>query len=124
MSDESGLFKCKICGSILEIVVPGHESGELENIEPLVAKTEGEGSPKHVPIIKRNGENVVIKVGEITHPSEAEHYIAFIELIDGDVSYRKTLKPGEEPKATFKVDTDINKLSAREYCTVHGLWKS
>jgi superoxide reductase len=125
MSDESGLFKCKTCGSILEIIVPGPKTNEnSDDIEQLVAKTEGEGAPKHIPIIERDGENVVVKVSEITHPMEAEHLICFIELIDGDVTYRKTLKPGEEPKATFKVDTDISKLRAREYCNLHGLWNS
>jgi superoxide reductase len=124
MADESGLFKCKTCESILEIVVPGPKSGELDDLEPLIAKSEGEGAPKHVPIIERDGENVVIKVSEIAHPMETEHLICFIELIDGDIIYRKTLKPGDEPKASFKIDTDISKLRAREYCNLHGLWKS
>jgi superoxide reductase len=124
MANESRLLKRKTCGTILEIIVPGPNPSEDPDIEPLIAKSEGEGAPKHVPIIERDGENVVIKVSEITHPMETEHLICFIELIDGDLTYRKTLKPGEEPKATFKVDTDISKLRAREYCNIHGLWKS
>jgi superoxide reductase len=123
MANEGLLLKCKLCGSIIEKVF-GSETGQSDDFELLETKHDGEGAAKHVPIIKRDGDNVIIKVGEITHPSENEHYIGFIELLDGDTTYRKNLKPGEEPEVTFKVDTDINKLKAREYCTVHGLWES
>ncbi|MDR2545093.1 MAG: desulfoferrodoxin [Methanobrevibacter sp.] len=124
MVEEGELLKCKKCGSVLEKLVQGPETVSLDDLEELKPKHDGEGSQKHVPILERNGDNVIIKVGEITHPMEAEHRICFIELIDGNVTYRKTLKPGEEPKAVFKVDTDISKLKAREYCNVHGLWEA
>ncbi|MDR2830032.1 MAG: desulfoferrodoxin [Methanobrevibacter sp.] len=124
MVEEGGLLKCKICGSVLEKVYQGPKTGKLDDLEELTPKHEGEGSQKHVPVLERDGDNVVIKVSEITHPMEIEHHICFIELIDGNTTYRKTLKAGEEPKAIFKIDTDINSLKAREYCNVHGLWES
>ncbi|MDR3222883.1 MAG: desulfoferrodoxin [Methanobrevibacter sp.] len=124
MVEESGLLKCKVCGSVLEKLVQGSETGKLDDFEELIPKHDGEGSQKHVPILEKDGSNVVIKVSEITHPMEVEHQISFIELIDGDITYRKTLKPGEEPQAVFKVDTDISNLKAREYCNIHGLWES
>ena len=34
---------------------------------------------------------------------------------------RKYLKPGEKPQAEFKSDSD--KVIAREYCNLHGLWQ-
>jgi superoxide reductase len=53
---------------------------------------------------------------------EEKHYIEWVQIIaDGDV-YRYFLKPGDAPEATFKIDA--NQVTAREYCNVHGLWKS
>ncbi|MEM1546298.1 MAG: desulfoferrodoxin family protein [Candidatus Methanomethylicia archaeon] len=36
--------------------------------------------------------------------------------------YRKLLKPDEKPEAFFEVKAE--KVSAMEYCNIHGLWKS
>jgi superoxide reductase len=53
---------------------------------------------------------------------EEKHWIEFIELIvDGKV-YRQFLKPGQSPEATFCIKAD--KVTAREYCNLHGLWKA
>ncbi|MEM3483617.1 MAG: desulfoferrodoxin family protein, partial [Candidatus Woesearchaeota archaeon] len=35
--------------------------------------------------------------------------------------FRKMLKPGDEPEAEFEVKEE--KLQARAYCNLHGLWK-
>ena len=35
---------------------------------------------------------------------------------------RKHLNPGDKPEAFFK--TDAEKVIVREYCNLHGLWKS
>ncbi|MBW2144236.1 MAG: desulfoferrodoxin, partial [Deltaproteobacteria bacterium] len=37
-------------------------------------------------------------------------------------AYRQFLNPGESPEAVFKFDAD--KISVREYCSLHGLWKA
>ena len=54
-----------------------------------------------------------------------EHYIMFIEAISKDKKYltRKYLIAGEEPKMDFKINKEDD-FSAREYCNIHGLWKS
>jgi len=53
---------------------------------------------------------------------EEKHYIEWVEIIaDGDI-YRKFLKPGDKPEAEFEIRPQ--KVSAREYCSIHGLWKS
>jgi superoxide reductase len=53
---------------------------------------------------------------------EEKHYIEWIQVIaDGEV-YRKFLKPGDKPQAIFCIKADD--IEAREYCNVHGLWKS
>jgi superoxide reductase len=56
---------------------------------------------------------------------EENHCIEWIEVIANDKIYRKTLKPGDKPEAEFKIDVnDISEVSAREYCSIHSLWKS
>ena len=49
-----------------------------------------------------------------------EHYIEFIEIMDGERICRKFLNPGEAAEAVF--DAFAPKKS-REYCNIHGLWK-
>jgi superoxide reductase len=39
----------------------------------------------------------------------------------GDKAYRRFLNPGEAPEATFALQAD--KVTARAYCNLHGLWK-
>ncbi|MCD6351257.1 MAG: desulfoferrodoxin, partial [Armatimonadetes bacterium] len=77
---------------------------------------------KHVPVVERQGGTVTVKVGSVAHPMEENHYIEWIEVIAGDRVYRKFLKPGDAPEATFEVEGDA--IVAREYCSVHGLWKA
>jgi len=52
------------------------------------------------------------------------HWIEWIELVVDGVSYRKFLKPGDEPVAEFCVSSSSDKVVAREYCNLHGLWKA
>ena len=53
---------------------------------------------------------------------EEKHYIEWLEIIaDGDIR-RKLFKPGDKPEAEFEVSPQ--KVAAREYCNIHGLWKS
>ena len=88
----------------------------------LEANTTDAATEKHVPVIEKSGDTVTVKVGSINHPMVDEHYIEFIELIaDGQV-YRKALKPGDAPEATFKVSAE--NVEARAYCNLHGLWKA
>ncbi len=53
---------------------------------------------------------------------EENHYIEWIEVVvDGKVC-RKFLNPGDPPEADFTLGPE--NIKAREYCTIHGLWKS
>ena len=63
-----------------------------------------------------------VKVGDVAHPMEDKHYIEWIELVAGDTAYMQFLNPGDTPEAVFKVDAD--QVTAREYCNLHGHWKS
>ena len=93
-----------------------------QSMELLAEKTEDVGLEKHVPVIEKTETGYLVKVGSIPHPMEENHYIEWIELIADGKYCRKFLKPGEEPEAFFEVKAE--KVSAREYCNIHGLWKS
>lgn len=124
MTQRKEIYKCTVCGNIVEVLHAG--IGELvccgQPMELLTEKTQDVGNEKHVPVIEKTPGGVKVKVGSIPHPMEEKHYIEWIELHADDVVHRKFLKPGEKPEADFPVAA--KKLSAREYCNVHGLWKS
>jgi len=77
---------------------------------------------KHVPVIEKTENGVRVKVGEVPHPMEEDHHIEWIEIIADGRSYRKFLKPGNVPEAEFEIRAE--EITAREYCNLHGLWKS
>ena len=79
---------------------------------------------KHVPSIdlQRDGHIIHVTVGEVEHPMLENHYIEWIELVECDKVQRKHLKPGEKPEAVFY--TDCKNVYAREYCNLHGHWRS
>ena len=99
-----------------------HREALVTVMKLLKEKTEDEGFEKHVPIVQKTEAGVNVKVGSIQHPMEENHYIEWIEVIEGDRVIRKHLKPGEVPDVTFNIDTAD--IIAREYCTVHGLWRN
>jgi superoxide reductase len=83
---------------------------------------------KHVPVIEPMPDGFLVRVGSLPHPMEVDHYIEWIELLiptqDGSVSasYRVFLNPGDKSEAFFPVKAA--KVSAREHCNKHGLWKA
>ena len=123
MAERMEIYKCEACGNIVEVLHGG--KGDLaccgQPMKLFKANTVDAAKEKHVPVVEKTADGVTVKVGEVAHPMEEKHYIEWIEIIaDGSV-YRQFLKPGDAPEATFKVTAD--QVTAREYCTLHGLWK-
>jgi len=77
---------------------------------------------KHVPVMERVGNKVKIRVGSVPHPMEQMHYIEWIEIVADGKTCRKFLKPEGKPEAEF--ETTAKNIQAREYCNIHGLWKT
>ncbi len=124
MTQRLEVYKCEICGNIVEVIHTGE--GELvccgKPMKLQAEKAEDQGKEKHVPVIEKTKNGILVKVGSIPHPMEEKHFIEWIEVIaDGRVC-RRFLKPGEAPEAAF--GTKAEKITVREYCSVHGLWKS
>jgi superoxide reductase len=118
------IYRCEVCGNIVEILHGG--KGQLVCCgQPMVLYKENTvdaATEKHLPVVETVVEGVKVRVGSVPHPMEESHYIQWIEIIDGDRLYREFLKPGGQPEAVFKAPGAG--VTAREYCNLHGLWKS
>jgi superoxide reductase len=117
------IYKCEICGNIVEVVHSGQ--GELVCCrQPMIVqqeKKEDAGSGKHVPVLLQNERKTIVSVGEELHPMQEDHFIEWIEIIlQNGKSFRVFLNPSDEPKAEFVFNEKIVKI--REYCNIHGLW--
>jgi len=124
MTEKLQIYKCKICGNIVEVLHEG--AGELVCCgQPMVLREENAvdaAKEKHVPVVEKTAGGVKVKVGSVAHPMEEKHYIEWIEIITDGKAYRQFLKPGDVPEATF--DIEAGDVTVREYCNLHGLWKA
>ncbi|MCX5800799.1 MAG: desulfoferrodoxin [Candidatus Eisenbacteria bacterium] len=123
MTAKLQVYKCEICGNIVEVLHEGQ--GELvccgQPMKLLVENTTDASREKHVPVIEKTPNGVKVKIGSVPHPMEEKHYIEWIQIMADGKSFRQFLSPGNAPEATFDIKAD--KIAAREYCNVHGLWK-
>ena len=124
MTEKMEVYKCAICGNIVEIVHGG--KGELvccgQAMNLFEEKTADTSQEKHVPFIKREEGRYIVRVGEnAMHPMEEKHWIEWIELIVGGAVYKKYLNSGDKPEAVFEVP-EGSAVFARELCNIHGLW--
>ncbi|MCL0058201.1 desulfoferrodoxin [Dehalococcoidia bacterium] len=124
MTELKQVYVCEICGNITEVLSTG--VGELvccgEPMDLQQEKAADAGREKYVPVIEETDSGIKVKVGDVPHPMEEKHYIEWVEIIAGGKSCRMFLSPGQKPEAEF--DIKPQKVTAREYCTIHGLWKS
>jgi superoxide reductase len=124
MTQRLQIYKCEICGNIVEVLHDG--AGELvccgQPMKLLVENTVDAAKEKHVPVIEKTAGGVKVRVGSVAHPMEEKHYIEWIEIIADGRAYRQFLKPGDVPEAVFNITA--NKIDAREHCNLHGLWKA
>ncbi len=120
MTNKFELYKCNICGNVIEILVSGDGhpvccGEEMERIEP---KNDNLNSPdlteKHSPVIEHN----MVKTEK--HPMEENHYIMFLQTISNDKNEITTKY--FYPSDKVIMNTCRNDISARSYCNIHGLY--
>ena len=125
MPEKMEIYKCEICGNIVEVLHGG--AGDLiccgQAMDKMEEQTADYATEKHVPVVQEIEGGILVKVGSVPHPMLNEHHIELVELIQGDLIFRRFLKPGDEPEVEFKKPESVEG-KAREYCNVHGLWKS
>ena len=125
MTKVNEIYKCSVCGNMVEVVHAG--GGELvccgQPMKLQNAGTTDGATEKHVPVIEKIEGGYRVKVGSVAHPMLEAHYIEWIELVCTECGkiMRKHLKPGDAPEAVF--ETKAEKVIAREYCNLHGLWE-
>jgi superoxide reductase len=127
MTEKGEIYRCKVCGNIIQVLNP--DVGELVcsgvPMELLNEQTSGTGEEKHVPVLEKTDEGVMVRVGEIPHPMEENHCIEWVEVMADDEVYLRFLEPGDQPLAEFPVDLDqVQEIKVRQYCSIHGLWES
>jgi len=124
MTELRQIYRCNVCGNMVEMIHTG--AGQLiccgQPMELKTANSTDGAVEKHVPVIEKKDGKILVKVGSVPHPMEEAHFIEWIEAIVDGIVCRKHLKPGDVPEAEFTIVGE--KIKAREYCNLHGLWKS
>ena len=119
-------YICEHCGSIIGMVkdsgVPLMCCGQ--KMTKMIPGTSDGAFEKHVPVYTVKDNIVSVTVGSVEHPMLDAHYIEWIAVETAKGAQRKTLKPGEAPKAEFALTADDSVVAVYEYCNLHGLWKS
>ncbi|HOO46031.1 MAG TPA: desulfoferrodoxin [Deltaproteobacteria bacterium] len=124
MTKRFEIYKCEVCGNIVEVLHEG--KGELvccgQPMKVFKENTVDAAKEKHVPVVEKTSDGFKVKIGSVAHPMEEKHYIEWIEVIADGKAYRQFLKPGDVPEAIFCIEA--KEITAREYCNIHGLWKA
>jgi superoxide reductase len=135
--DRDNVYKCEICGNIVELLHVG--GGELvccgQPMKLQEEKTGEEGTEKHKPVIVKDEKGcTVVKVGSVDHPMDEDHHIEWIEACVNGKTTRKYLLAGEKPIMSLcdcGTDCECGEdcscgrgvTAVRAYCNKHGLWK-
>ncbi len=126
MAEKRQVYKCELCGNIVEVLHGGE--GTLvccgQDMKLMKENTTDAAKEKHVPVIEKTDKGIKVKVGSVAHPMEEKHFIEWIELVADGKVFREYLKPGMAPEAVFCLCFTPKTLEAREYCNLHGLWKA
>lgn len=119
-------YKCDICGQIMASI--GEASNTLtccsQKMHEIIPCSTDGAHEKHVPVYEIHGHKVTVQIGEIEHPMLEEHYIEWICLVTCCGIQWRPLKPGDEPKACFRIKSSEKVIAVYEYCSIHGLWKA
>ena len=77
MTEKLQVYKCEICGNIVEVLHVG--AGELvccgQPMKQTVENTVDAAKEKHVPVIEKVPGGFKVKVGSVAHPMEEKHFI-------------------------------------------------
>lgn len=123
MKENVRFYFCSICGNVIGLI-----DGDMDHVtccgrkmELMRANTTDASQEKHVPVCEKVEDEIVVKVGEIEHPMEKEHYIMWIAQVSDNTTTRIRLYPEQGTEVRFKY---IPKSTVYAYCNKHGLWKT
>lgn len=118
-------YKCNRCGNIITFIenkgAPVKCCGE--KMQEIVPDSVDAAAEKHVPVLKSEGQKVVITVSSVQHPMLKEHYISWVVLETKQGCQLKELQPEQAPEVQFMLGEDDEAVTAYAYCNLHGLWQ-
>ncbi len=119
---ELKVYKCTVCGTTVEVLNGNGSSLTCcgEKMVEVIANTADAAAEKHVPFIEKFGDDIVVRVGEISHPMESDHYIMWVAMVCEWSVTKVSLKPSDNPEVRFKY---VPGSVIYAYCNKHGLWK-
>jgi len=119
------IYKCSICGNIVQILQEGEGNliccGKEMELLPI-QYDKNELGEKHTPKIEiKDGKKYVNVIG---HPMTDEHYIQFIETYSKDKNelHLKFFYPNEVPEVEVGGTYKNGEFNAIELCNIHNLW--
>jgi len=131
-------FVCGVCGHVEFDKAPEKcpvcKSPKTAFQEKDVIKTAKDEGPKekHVPVIKivktcgligEGCTDVHVKIGEVPHPMEPEHFITWVDLyVNKKWVERIILTPDCNPAASAHIKASSGKVTVIELCNIHGYW--
>ncbi|MBQ1467070.1 MAG: desulfoferrodoxin Dfx [Solobacterium sp.] len=121
---ELKVLRCEGCGKMV-ITLKDSKCPTKCCGEPMVeltANTTEAATEKHVPVVTRESNKILVNVGSVDHPMIPEHYIEWVALVS-DKGFRIAyLEPGQQPCVECLEDEKVEAVYA--YCNLHGLWKT
>ena len=123
--NEKKYYICPVCGNIVEVVSASGVNVKCcgKNMEEIIPGTVEASREKHIPVVKVEGDRVIVDVGSVAHPMSEEHSILWVALETDKGVQRKYLEVGSEPKVEFLLTGDKAR-AVYAYCNLHGLWKA
>lgn len=121
MTKRSQIYKCEVCGNIVEV----HRAGTgalwccMQGMSLYKESTSDAMTEKGESAIEETGGGYKVTVGSAVRE---QHHLEWIELSVGGQVQRKYLNPDEKPEAVFHISS--GEEAARAYRNLHGLWKA
>lgn len=123
MKKEVNFYKCDECKNIIEIIEENSFNITCcgKAMKKLEANTIDAAVEKHIPVYEKVEDELVVRVGEIEHPMEKDHYIMWIAQVTENKVIKVKLYPEQSTETRFPY---IPGATLYSYCNKHGLWKS
>ncbi|WP_066716385.1 desulfoferrodoxin family protein [Clostridium sp. Marseille-P299] len=125
-SNKPKFYSCEKCHVVIEEISGNRQNYSCDDtkLTELSANTSEGAQEKHLPVVEKDGNQVTVKVGSVSHPMSEEHSIEWVYLETEKGCQRVNLKANDEPVAIFLIPEGDRPISAYAYCNLHGFWKT
>lgn len=119
------LFRCNVCGKLIVIlsdsITPTICCGrKMQEADPYRAGNIG--SEKHLPVMRLDGNKILVRVSGEAHPMTEEHQIEWIGMQTNQGFQLKKLKARGKAHACFSINDEERIEALYDFCNKHGLW--